>query len=584
MKTGADGRPGEDRRHRVSVAAQAQPDRCWFGFGEPTEPVGPDGTCREGGVLQTTQQYIWAFTADDRGRSVWWGTTSNATGAGMATVSPDFAAAGLSTLTRPFHDPEHVTVEFEGSYNAVHHVGPAQGIVGEAMPVQVWQYDIETGESVERTPTRAEFPGIDDVVGLRAAGSLGDVVFVGGIETALDQGAQAGGTVVLLAYRAHDAKFLGWKRFPEWDNLKNFVVADGRLYFGVGLAHPGDPGTGSGPNPPTGAVQRWTGDPRDPFRFEEVGRLGNQPAYFTVHHGRLVTGTWAGTGSEEAAGVYVSPPLEDLSTSNSAKWTLVFTAAGFFPDPITAGTMVSFAVTSYEGWVYATFGVPSVEPAMTHHIAKYPQIPKHTLPHLALAYLKSSPAGVVYRIRRPGEADQEIELLYGERKYWVYDPATEGWTRQDNLLHQDPKFGAGGFDDRWNEYVGWGAAVFRGKLYMGTFHTARVLRDLTLNPETHLLEEVLGHQVSNVELQLLRRFAFPDERAAGQVWVFDDADSPAHPLTTTGFNNACNWGVRGVLPIGDEYLFFGTNQGWQYPAEPRDDPPRRAGWQLLKMT
>jgi hypothetical protein len=77
---------------------------------------------------------------------------------------------------------------------------------------------------------------------------------------------------------------------------------------------------------------------------------------------------------------------------------------------------------------------------------------------------------------------------------------------------------------------------------------------------------------------------FPDKRTAGQVWVFDDADSPARALTTTGFNNACNWGIRGILPVGDEHLFFGTNQGWQYPTEPRDNPPRRAGWQLLKLT
>ncbi|MER7009769.1 hypothetical protein ABT297_42950, partial [Dactylosporangium sp. NPDC000555] len=345
-------------------------------------------------------------------------------------------------------------------------------------------------------------------------------------------------------------------------------------------------GTGSGPNPPTGAVQRWTGDARRPFRFEEVGRLGNQPAYFTVHDGRIVTGTWAGTGSEEHAGGYVSPPLDRLSTSDSAKWTPVFTAAQFFPDPITARSVVSFAVTSFDGWVYATFGIPSVEPSMTRHLAEYPHIPRHTIPHLALAYLKSSPAGVVYRIKDPGRPNQQVELLYGERKYWVYDPdaGEEGaWTRQDNLLHQDPKFGGGGFDDRWNEYVGWGANVFRGKLYMGTFHTEKVLRDLTLNPRTGLLVEVLGHPVRPLELRLLRGVGLRDKRAAGQVWVFDDADSPARPLTTTGFNNADNWGVRGVLPIGDECLFFGTNQGWQYPTEPRDDPPRRAGWQLLRM-
>ncbi|MEV0566982.1 hypothetical protein [Dactylosporangium sp. NPDC050588] len=358
--------------------------------------------------------------------------------------------------------------------------------------------------------------------------------------------------------------------------------------WGCGRARTFDTGSGSGPNPPTGSVQRWRGTAADPFRFEEVGLLGNQPSYFTVHQNRLVTGTWVGTGSSEPAGVYLSPPLHELGPRARTRWQLVFTAAHFFPDPLTAGAMVSFAVTSFEGWIYATFGIPSVAPSLTRHLAAYPQIPHGSVPELALAYLRSSPGGVVYRIKDPGELNQQVELLYGERRYWVYDPATSDWRQQDNLLHQDPKYGGGGFGNRFNDYVGWGAAVFRGKLYLGTFNAERVFRDITLNPATGILAQLLGRPVTAVEItmwrQLAARLVLRDNRTAGQVWVFDDADSPAWPLATTGFNNACNWGIRGVLPVGDEHLFFGTNQGWQYPTEPRDDPPRRAGWQLLKYS
>ncbi|MGW0993217.1 hypothetical protein ACWD5V_07875 [Streptomyces sp. NPDC002523] len=578
--------PGADRRHGVTVAAQAEPDRWWFGFGQRTEPIAPGAEPPEGARPQITQHYIWAFTVDEAQRNLWWGTAGNVTGAGLATVATDFPGTGMLAPLQPWDDPENVTCEFDISYDSTHDVLPAQGIVGDAVPAQVWQHDIADGVSTNRTPTSEQCPELNTLAGLRAAGSVGNVVLIGGIQTTTEAGAQGGGTVMLLAYRADDAEFLGWRLFPEWNNIKNFVVAGGRLYFGVGLAEPGERGTGSGPNPPTGSVQRWAGDAQDPFRFEEVGLLGNQPAYFTVHHDRIVTSTWAGTGSREHTGVYVSPPLHELSPDTRTGWQLAFTSAQLFPDPITARSMVSFAVTSFDGWVYATFGIPSVEPSLTHHLTAHPDIPRGSLPDLARAYLRTSPAGVVYRLKNPGALDQQVELLYGERAYWTYEPGhgDDGWTLQDNLLHQEPKFGGGGFGDRWNDYVGWGAAVFRGKLYMGTFNMTKIVRDITLNPVTGLLSHALDRPVSQLELWLARTFLFPDDRVAGQVWVFDDADSPAWPLTTSGFNNACTWGIRGVLPVGDEYLFFGTNQGWQYPTQARDNPPRRAGWQLLKLT
>ncbi|MET7419714.1 hypothetical protein [Dactylosporangium sp. NPDC005555] len=568
----------------MTVAAQAQPDRWWFGPGQPTVPIRP-GDEPDGGRAQTTQGYVWAFTADEAQRHLWWGTASNATGGGMATLAAEFTGAGLGAPVRPWDDPENVTCEFDTSYNATHDVPPTESVAGDALPAQIWQYDIETGAATDRTPSAAQCPDFQRLAGIRAAGSIGDVVLLGGIETTTTAGAQAGGTVVLLAYNV-DGTFLGARRFPEWDNIKNFIVAGGRLYFGVGLAPKGGRAPKGGPGRPTGSVQRWRGTAADPFRFEEVGLLGNQPSYFTVHRDRIVTGTWVGTGSSEPAGVYISPPLHELGPQTRTDWRLVFTAANLFPDPLTAHSMVSFAVVSYEGWIYATFGIPSVAPSLTHHLAAYPQIPRGSVAELALAYMRSSPGGVVYRIKDPGEVNQQVELLYGEHRYWVYDQDTGEWAMRDNLLHQEPRFGSGGFGSRFNDYVGWGAAVFRGKLYLGTFNTEKVLRDITLNPATGLLNEVLARPVRDVEVTLWRQIAsrlvFRDNRTAGQVWVFDDADSPARPLTTTGFNNACNWGVRGVLPVGDEHLFFGTNQGWQYPTEPRDGPPRRAGWQLLK--
>ena len=56
--------PGEDRRHGVSVAAQAQPDRWWFGLGRPTRPIEagegrPDGARAQ--RKHTTTTAFWQF-------------------------------------------------------------------------------------------------------------------------------------------------------------------------------------------------------------------------------------------------------------------------------------------------------------------------------------------------------------------------------------------------------------------------------------------------------------------------------------------------------------------------------------------
>lgn len=377
-------------------------------------------------------------------------------------------------------------------------------------------------------------------------------------------------------------KFLGEKRFTEYNNIKNFFTTRGQMYVGTALAKP----VGSGSQVKTGAVLKWAGDLKDPLRFETVGLTQNQGAYFADYEGRLVTSTWTGGSSGLDAGLEISPPLHGkagLTSDDRYKWTSEFNLGEILPNPVTSSESNMFKCVPFKGWLYCGAGIPTVAPSLLAHLTRYPDIPRSSVKDIADAYLKSSPGSLVFRTKNLGKRSQTTELLYGEKKYWDYQQGT-GWQLKNNGLHQTPKFGTSGFGNRWNDYAAWGADVFRGKLYMGEFNTTQIIRRYTLNPASKVMETVLGRPVSAAELKAIRDTAFPDDTISGQVWYFDNEKSAAKPLTKTGFNNADNFGVRGFIPVGDKYMFMSTNGAWQYPAGGTTGPLQRPGWQLLKMT
>lgn len=100
---------------------------------------------------------------------------------------------------------------------------------------------------------------------------------------------------------------------------------------------------------------------------------------------------------------------------------------------------------------------------------------------------------------------------------------------------------------------------------------------------THLIETILGHPVSDAELAAFAAVAMPiPEQAGADVWYFDDPNKPAKPLTTTGFGNQFNWGVRDLWAVGKKDLFLGTANGWQFFQPAGSEPARRPGWQLYQ--
>ncbi len=575
-------RPGDVPSQGIRVAAQAPVGECYTGVGNQPLPPGPGGTCPPGTRARVNSQYIFGFTADSTQQNLWWGDVSNVACGAIFEYGAAIEAAGLNPITEPFAT-KNLTCDMGQGYEAVQDEPWTGGTKGDNRRAQIFQYNIATGRLIDRSPTDAQAPDYSKIEGIRAAGSSGDVVLLGGLEAGAEAtGGAVTGVVQLVAYRASTGEFLGAKEYPDYSQVKNFFTGEGQTFLGMGLAE-----AQSGPNGPvTGEVWRYVGNPSDPFAFEVVGRLTNQPTYFAINEGRLITGTWPGPGSSQPAGVDISPLLHGstrLSPADQNNWTHVWDAGDIFPDPLMAASTQSHTVTNFGGWTYYSLD-RTIGNNTLFHLAQHPELQTTNLGQLAEIYSKAEEPGQILRMKNLGKPDQQVQLLYGESQYWNYRPGV-GWRLERNLLDQDPLYGPSGFGNPHLAYTGWGSAVFQGKLYLGGADVGKIFRDVFLDPETGIIDEVLGHPVPAAEIERIRNIYAPDEaNVGGDTYVFDDANSPARAVTINGFNNTTNLGNRGLIAIGDKYLFFGTNSLWNYPSVATFRPyPARAGWQLLKM-
>lgn len=613
--------PGNDPKNNVSVVSQAPIYECFMGInpdprGTGLQPGVPaaDGTCPNGGRPRANHDYFWGFATGSEQQSLWWGTGTNFTCAAVGDFAPAIEKSGLGVPSKPF-ELDELACEYGQSWLATNHVSPSIfGLYGDNRQQRIYEYKIATGQTIEHTqqvldadPASAD--RLRKAGGIRSIGSHNGVVLVTASErgqTETGTGGQGGGVLDIFAFRESDGAYLGSAPFNQWNNAKSAMVIDGHLYFGMALTKPGTGGSSSS-GKVTGELVKWTGTPEQPFGptgtggFETVARVGNQPSYFTKYGDRIVANCWVGTGSDEPPGLYVSPPLGDdgqLNAADADKWTgPVFDAGDFFTDHTTALAQYGMGAISWKGWLYFNFSTVGVGQSTLAHFTRYGELKRSNLYEAGLNFLRSEPAGTVLRARNLLSGKPEVQLLYGNERYWRYDqtkaPTNEDqtngkgrWRYEPNKLGQKGRFGRAGFGDRFTDYVGWNMTVFRDQLYLGGFNPTKVYRDYFLNPGATVLNEFFGTELSPSPQEktfwgnLLFNNRFQRDKA-GNVWVFEDPERPAKPLTENGFNNQSNWGVRDFFPINDQVMYMGTQGGWDFPSKP-PLPQTRAGFQLVK--
>lgn|GEM_PF-1401060 len=552
------------------LLAQARPDECFFGIGNPNNQYDLNLMlpCPPGSQPKVNDAYIWGMTKT--GSQIWYGTMSNTPCMVLGEM------LGLGMMLPPIQTNSWVC-EFTASQFFLPSPPFPPGYPTDWRPPRIFMYDLAT-MTVEEKTLQIPFSHqllLLTTVGLRAAGSLGDLVFLTG-PSMIDG-------VNIFAFDAASGMFLSAINLPGYNNIRNIATIDGVMYLGVSC-------TGGG-----GHVLRWTGEmPKfhngrflenfvTLFDFEVVGILDTDAANMALHEGRLFVTTWPNVDvitESNLAGLYMSPPIPagGLTAAHATGWEKVWQVDDYEPDPVVARTYGGGALASFQGRLYwGTMHVPMT--GFLGYLQAY-GVELSTLDDALLALLGTWRNTALFVGKDFGDPDkyQHIKLAYGMPYLPAYDPH-QGWSIQPNNMHEydrHPMHGFSGFDNFFNAYT-WAMSVYNNQLYIGTFDWSYMLYDV--------IDTVLNLKFGPVPHDALK---IPTTPFGADLFRISSKTLAAKPENISGLGNPLNYGIRTMLSDEDG-LFIGTANAMNLvvpytpPAPPFKQLEPAGGWQLLRM-
>jgi len=532
------------------LAAKAQPDEWYAGFGQAVYPLGeePSGAY---GKPKVNQDYVWGMTYTED--QIWFATAGNA--GRLATM------AGLGGMG--WEDNIQVAEGSASQYAGVPYL--LRDILGDWRPPQIHRYDLQSGTYENITPDDRL---IRQTLGLRSAGSTDEVVLIAGPNLTFTG-------INVFAFDAQTGDYLGSRRISRYGDIRQWVNVDGQLYAAVARA--------KSPRG-EGAILRWVGDLEHPFRFLEVGRMDLEGASLAEHEGRLYVSTWPlwegtlmgwlGFRSDATAGIWMSPELGDrgLRRSDARRWEKVWSIDEYEPDPVVAKSYGGGALASFDGQLYwGTMQVYGSGATIFHE--QYPQAAM-----TADLYAKTHRPLALFRGDDFDDPEaRTVELLYGDSRLFVYTPSSllgGTWNLEENRAGE-PTFGEAGFGNRANMYV-WSMEVHDDQLYIGT-----------LDEDSGMYGTLYAALRGSLDWseRLLKVIGLPDVRLGADLWCIPSGDEEAFSVTKEGAGNPLNHGIRTMVstPHG---LFLGTANASNLltePYAPPAQPLKAGGWELIQV-
>jgi hypothetical protein len=543
------------------VLAKAPVDECFEGIGLPYPPL-TDGQCLQGGLEKRNQAYVWGLTRSDDW--IFWGTVANV----PCTALSNFMPAGMQLGG----------LQMLNGYYVCEGEDASSGTGDWRMP-RVYRLNALTRqlEDLSDGPASAM---LVKTGGLRSAGALGGVAFVGG--------PALGGGINLFAFDGESGTLLAARHFPEFSDIRSWVVVRGALYTGVGV------GSVTDASQPGGFVLRWRGDKADPMAFEVVGSLPSEAAYLVEHQGRIYLDTWPVTNSADPtnlrpAGVFRSPPVppEGLTAADAGLWQQIWSVAQYDPDlRLGAATTGGGGMVSHDGYLYwGTMHVPMVATLAALMLAQKGALDLDadrdgSLGALELftTMLGTHRSTSLFRLEPSEDGAQPpvVRLVYGETFLPVYDPQTHRYAigyddAHRNRMGQVPLWGASGFGNWFNQYV-WAAKDFQGKAFLGSFDAAQLDRALATGALAKRFEPAFDTRIYQA---LIRRFGPRIPQDGADLFYIADASGRAWADSLDGLGHDTNYGIRTLLVVED-YLLLGM-------ANPMNLDPT-GGWELIGAT
>ena len=509
--------------------AKAKVDECFYGLQDPrnrpsfnsnfphdfTDTQVQACIADPPGHPKVNQAYVWGLAKS--GDNVWFGTVANT----------------LCLVFNGFYGPLTPQPMVNSSW-------ACEMNFKDVRPPRIFMYDTKTWELKDMTqsvldagdPHKSLLLG---TTGLRSAGALGDVVFLGGI---------GGGGVRIFAFNSQTGAFLGSQLYSQYNNIRQWREINNNLYTGMGKS------TG-------GEILRWVGSVAAPFQFETVGNLSGDPAYLVEHKNRIFASTWGGPADSGGTVLYMSPDFGDdqkLSADDASGWKIVWQLSEYEVEP--AAFQVGGALESYGDYLYwGTMHVPGT--GLVYFAQMYPEASVD-----AAAFLGTYRPIVIFRGKKFDTDQQKVELLYGTPYLPKYNKDAAQWKIVRNNMKQTPKFGLAGINNFFNNYT-WSMQLYQGKLFVGTMDWLYL---------GGVIAETLGVDIPESIHKLAKNFDGAD------LYSFVSPDKPAKPVSLNGLGNYLNYGIRTM--IADDFLYLGTANPMNMATDPGQP---NGGWELYKL-
>ena len=567
---------------------------CFTSLGNQTvlDPPVQNPSCPAGSKARYDNAYAMGFARYKQ--FGYFGTSPNA---------PCFVGAiwGPDAINNPFATDE-ATCEFgKGPFAST-----KSPIGGDAYPARIYRINMQTNAVDDITPTGAPgtvggdaaklltelSPGIrggsvESIPNVAALGGHG-LVFLFGQHQGMDSSQTNWGKydgLVMLALDADTGEVLGSKLDNTFIGIRTGVFLNGRLYAAARVLAGG--GSGGGTLGAGGAVLKWNGnttgtrdqllstlfDFQTVINFKAAKGSDNDAGHIGKFKDHLVVGGWNNSTAypqpvgyaKEGGKVWYSPPVPGdgvgLTPADAANWKPIFNYADFDPDEVRGESHELGQVIEFDNQIvvgtYSTPAMTTFSEWKYHRDGKMPSDFKTKIRDM----VNAEHAFSVFAIAHPGEQNQKVTLLYGDKRMPAYDdhgdsdPSNDTWKLKVNKLGLTPKFGFAGQNNAMNFYS-WTWWTFQNKLYMGSFDSS-----MPGEPFNPLVSAVL--ELSPSEAKFLKRAmtlmeGFRRERG-GDLIRMDSLSRPGAIETRNGYGMPHQYGTRSYfLDPEDGTMFVGT--------------------------
>ena len=545
-----------------------------------------------------------------------WSTTSYGNELWMGTIPQGWCVWPYQNLKYPIYLSTYES-QFTGC--------SVQNVLGT--PSQIYIYNFETGTQELITEDtlaagggayieamkRHDEMSMMSVMGLRAAGTVGDLVFFAGHH--LHAGSE--GWLRIYVFNAKKRTFLGFREI-RGDTTRRFkIITDqngGTGFYTIIGAETGMTQNGEAPT----LMLRWVGSQEKPFEGGNYRQTDDgSGAGWDIVSGEELDGSYGMIGdfnqfthvdgterlimSSAAHPLLYNPKTGERDNSRHESVMLLSEAVpigGWTSDRLMQFEIV-FGMDRYDpdvkGRWGAKWGTTNVHNGYIYfgtyhqgtdagylHFKKADEGLFNELTGTAEAHAafitNQWRASSVFRMKLENIAEiaagtSNPELLYGYEGFRVADDSG-AWQLEKNKLGVSPRFGKAGMGDPGNIYS-WTSLSKDGQLFWGFFDAFSGTHDLLFEANASQLLLFPGFSLpvpfwENLRDSSLTRVLYDwaknemsanglaDDFVPGGDLVVFEGDSEARVLTKTGFGNPCANGVRNVEVINDR-IFFATS-------------------------